>query len=121
MEKPKRIRGVSPQVQESAERLRKQMTPAEQTLWQALRETRFRQWRIRRQHPLGKFILDFCVTSHRLAIEVDGSIHDLQQEHDAERTTMLEAYGYRVIRFRNEEVEQDLEKVLQCIEDTLNQ
>jgi len=53
---------------------------------------------------VGQFILDFCCTEARLCIEIDGPVHDEQRERDAERTAWLEAAGYRVIRFRNEEV-----------------
>jgi len=121
MDKPVRIRGVHSSVQEMAKTLRRQMTPAEKILWNALRSARFERWKARRQHPLGRFILDFCIPSHKLVIEADGSIHDQQQEQDAVRTRMLEAYGYRVLRFKNDEIERNLEAVLKSIEEALRE
>jgi very-short-patch-repair endonuclease len=80
------------------------MPPAERALWSALRKHRQDGFHFRRQHPIARFIVDFCCTAKRLCIEVDGPIHDEQQERDAERTAYLEACGYRVLRFTNDEV-----------------
>lgn len=63
---------------------------------------------LRRQHPLGPYILDFCCPSCRLVVEVDGDIHAEQTEYDQTRTETLNAYGYHVLRFRNEAVLNDL-------------
>ncbi|WP_229425761.1 endonuclease domain-containing protein [Lusitaniella coriacea] len=68
--------------------------------------------RFRRQHPVGSFILDFYCPSCKLAIELDGAIHECQAEYDAARTQQLENFGYRVIRFQNERVLEDLPSVL---------
>jgi very-short-patch-repair endonuclease len=94
----------------AARQLRTTMTPAEQTLWQS----------IRRQHPIGPFILDFCCPEHNLVIEVDGPIHEAQQDYDTTRTLHLESYGYRVLRFTNDEVQNNLNPVLQAIIAALN-
>ena len=110
----RRLRGVTEGVQIQARVLRKQMTLSEQILWNALR-VRFPTVRVRRQHPVDRFILDFYVARYRLAIEVDGDIHDQQQERDDERTARLETQGIRVVRFRNEEIASDLESVLASI------
>ena len=112
-----RIRGVSRPVQRAAQDLRLAMTPAEERLWEALRGRRLRGRRFRAQHPLGPFILDFCCPAERLVVELDGGIHEAvaQAAHDAARTAHLEAHGYRVLRFRNEEVLADLPAVLQRI------
>jgi very-short-patch-repair endonuclease len=91
------------------------MTPAESVLWQALRDRRLRGLRFRRQHPLGPFIVDFCCPQCRLIVELDGDVHESQAEYDAARTEQLAAYGYRVIRFRNEAVLNDLSTVLKQI------
>ncbi len=91
------------------------MTKAEQVLWAALRYRKARGLRFRRQHPVDRFVLDFFCPSAKLAIELDGSVHDQQAERDEERTRVLEAAGYRVIRFRNEEVLNDLPSVLRRI------
>ncbi|HEY9863528.1 MAG TPA: endonuclease domain-containing protein, partial [Candidatus Obscuribacterales bacterium] len=62
-----------------------------------------------------KFILDFYCPSVKLVIEVDGGIHDQQQEYDQARTEKLEAFGYRVLRFTNDQVMKDLSAVLETI------
>lgn len=71
--------------------------------------------RFRRQHPVGRFILDFWCPEARLVVEVDGGIHEHQQEQDAERSAMLKLHDYHVIRFRNDEVLQDRDAVIQRI------
>jgi very-short-patch-repair endonuclease len=117
----KRMRGTTPELDEAALRLRRSMTPAEQVLWQALRNKQLCDIKFRRQHPLGRTILDFCAPSIRLVIEVDGEIHRYQQVEDAARTRNLEEYGYRVIRFTNEEVIGDLIGVLRKIESVIGE
>ena len=109
-----RVRGNSEVVQQVAREMRREMTPAEAVLWGALRN-RALGVKFRRQHPVGRFVLDFWCPDLRLAVEVDGDVHDSQQERDAERTRVLAAYRCRVIRFRNEEVLHDLPSVLQRI------
>jgi very-short-patch-repair endonuclease len=120
-EKDTRIRGVQPAVQIAARQLRQAMTPAEQRLWQALRSQKLSGLKFRRQHPIGQFVLDFFCPACALAVELDGSVHDRQQEQDAARTKHLTAYGYRVLRFRNTEVLTDLPKVLQQIADAADE
>ena len=91
------------------------MTPAEQALWDALRDRRLAGLRFRSQHPAGPFVLDFYCPIRKLVVELDGPVHERQAEYDAARTAQLNAYGYRVIRFRNEEVLHELPSVLQRI------
>jgi very-short-patch-repair endonuclease len=110
----RRIR-TSAQVQQRAQELRQEMTPAEIILWQRLRAKRLNGLKFRRQHPLGPFIADLYCHAHRLVIEIDGGIHATTVERDQARTEQFEAYGYRVIRFSNEQVEQDIEAVLNQI------
>jgi very-short-patch-repair endonuclease len=95
------------------------MTPAERLLWDELRAKRLHGLFFRRQHPLGPFILDFCCPAVKLVVEVDGVIHDDpdQAQYDRLRTEQLQAYGYTVLRFRNEEVAADLPAVLNRIAD----
>ena len=109
---PLNPRGLDPVVQEAARALRKTKTPAEGVLWRALRGKALGGVKFRRQHPVGRFILDFYAPSHHLVIELDGGIHDGNEDADRARTTALEQYGYHVIRFANEEVIQDLPSVL---------
>ncbi|WP_420128758.1 endonuclease domain-containing protein [Longimicrobium sp.] len=88
---------------------------AEEVLWGALQKKQVAGLKFRRQHPVDRFVLDFYCPSHKLVIEVDGGVHDQQAERDAERTKVLQAYGYRVLRFRNEQVLHELPKVVQEI------
>ena len=116
-----RIRGTTPQIDSVAIELRQNLTPAEKTLWQALRGGKLGGLKFRRQHPVGKFILDFYCPACQLVIEVDGAIHDAQMEYDAARTDTLTAHGYTVLRFQNEAVINNLETVLAKIIQIANQ
>ena len=89
------------------------MTQAEEVLWQELRGTKLGV-HFRRQHVIGTYIADFVSLKNRLIIEVDGEYHQLpeQQLLDAERTKYFEQKGYRVIRFTNAQVLNDLEMVM---------
>ena len=97
-----------------ARRLRRDATEVEKRLWQALRET-FPQHRFRRQHPLGPYVVDFACPGHKLVIELDGGQHIVQAEADATRTCQLAQRGYRVIRFWNGDVIENLSGVLERI------
>ena len=110
-----RIRGTSPTIQASARELRRRSTEAERLLWDHLRNRRLAGLKFRRQHPLGPYIVDFYCAAHRLIVEVDGPIHAYTQEQDTIRSEWLDRYGYRVLRFTNEEVLYSLESVLERI------
>ncbi|NER24354.1 MAG: endonuclease domain-containing protein [Symploca sp. SIO1C2] len=112
-----RIRGTNPEIAQAARKLRNNLTPAETSLWEALRNKQLERLRFRRQHPVGNFILDFYCPACRLVVEVDGEIHASQTEYDDARTAKLAEYGYKVLRFRNEEVMNNLPKVLAEIKD----
>lgn len=111
----RRIRGTTPIVEAAARLLCEEMTPAEQTLWEAIRGKRLECLKFRSQHPVGRFILDFYCPRFKLAIEVDGEIHNQQSEQDTSRTEQLEAFGYTVLRFSNEAIFTDLPAVLDQI------
>jgi len=106
------IRGTSRELEDAARRMRARPTSAEEVLWRALQKKQISGLRFRRQHPVGRFVLDFYCPSHKLVVEVDGAVHDAQQERDAERTKALETHGYRVLRFTNDEVLHDLPSVV---------
>ena len=114
------IRGATLEIERRARELRRQMTPAEKKLWQAIRRKQVDGLRFRAQHPVGRFILDFYCPEHKLVIEVDGSIHEDNRERDAERTACLAAFGYTVLRVKNDEIEDDLSAVLKVIRDTID-
>ena len=98
-----------------ARELRQQMTPAEAALWERLRRKQLSGLKFRRQHPIERFIVDFYCPSARLIVEVDGEIHRYQERDDAARDAFLTQRGYRILRFRNEAVLQNIEKVLEKI------
>ena len=75
----------------------------------------------RRQFPVGNYVVDFCAPRKKLVIEVDGSQHLDQRDYDTERTAFLESQGYRVLRFWNHEVLNDLNAVLLAIYQQMNQ
>jgi very-short-patch-repair endonuclease len=97
-----------------AREMRKEPTEAEDVLWQHLRGKQLGV-RFRRQHAIDRFIVDFYARDPRLIIEVDGSIHETQEEYDSMRQAFLESLGYRVLRFTNEQVLQDIQGVLAVI------
>ncbi|MGN6703960.1 MAG: endonuclease domain-containing protein [Burkholderiaceae bacterium] len=103
----------------AARQLRKSMTDAERALWQRLRSEQLGV-KFRRQHPFGNYILDFACLERRLVIEVDGSQHADDSEYDEARTRKLNAAGFRVLRFWNNEVLQQTDAVVQSIWDALN-
>ncbi|MBE9010260.1 endonuclease domain-containing protein [Pseudanabaenaceae cyanobacterium LEGE 13415] len=107
-----RIRGTTPEIEAAAFHLRQNLTRAETLLWQALQRRQLNNLKFRCQHPIGRFIVDFYCPTCKLVVEVDGNSHDQQVEYDVERTQHLNLYGYRVIRFRNQEVMQNLDLVL---------
>jgi very-short-patch-repair endonuclease len=100
---------------ECAKVMRRSMTNTEKVLWQILRANRFEGFHFRRQQVIKGFVVDFYCHAASLIIEVDGSVHNLQIEQDQERAKLLQELGLRVVRIRNEEVEQDLIGVLERI------
>ncbi|MDF3078551.1 MAG: imidazoleglycerol phosphate synthase, cyclase subunit [Sphingobacteriaceae bacterium] len=92
------------------------MTSAEMVLWEKLSGSQLGA-KFRRQHPIGLYIADFYCHKYRLIVEVDGSIHNQPEiaEHDKTRQTHLEAEGFTVIRFTNQQIYKDLESVLTTI------
>ena len=103
----------------NARQLRRDQTLAETKLWLALRSHQLENIHFRRQHPIGDFIVDFCAPQAKLIIELDGSQHLEQQEYDAERTEFLETKGYRVLRFWNSDVLNNLDGTIIVILDAL--
>ena len=98
---------------QNAKRMRRSMTDAEKKLWHELRAHRLMGLGFRRQYPIRGYIADFACPAHRLIIEVDGSHHgwDDISKRDAKRTSTLEADGWMIVRFWNDDVLQNLEAV----------
>lgn len=110
-----RIRGTTPEIDAAARRLRNNLTPAEELLWQKLKGKQLEGLKFRCQHPVGMFIVDFFCPQSKLVIELDGAVHDQQIEYDTARTEQFKVYGYHVLHFRNEEVFNNLPSVLERI------
>ncbi|WP_432411942.1 leucine--tRNA ligase [Rasiella sp. SM2506] len=104
---------------ERAKEMRKNPTKAENVLWQELRNKKS-ELKFRRQHPIHNYIVDFVCLEKRLIIEVDGEIHQHQLDKDAERELLLkEKKGFKILRFTNDEVINETEKVMSAIADVL--
>jgi very-short-patch-repair endonuclease len=112
---------ASPKTFENSRFLKKVMTEPEKILWSKLRGRAFRNFKFRRQHPIASYIVDFYCHSCKLVIEVDGSIHHVNDnlQYDEARTKELESFGLRVIRFANDEVQKDITLVLRKILENL--
>jgi very-short-patch-repair endonuclease len=105
----------------NARRLRGGMTDAERLLWRQLRHKQVAGLKFRRQHPLGSFICDFVCIEAALVIEVDGGQHAERRDSDEARTAWLNNQGYRVLRFWNNEILDDIEAVGDAIWDAVHQ
>jgi very-short-patch-repair endonuclease len=108
-------RRTTPQGYELAHFLWKELTPAERKLWAYLRRNKLSGVNFRRQHAVGNYVTDFCSPKAKLIIELDGSQHLEQEAYDKERTKYLESQGYKVIRFWNDQVMNDIEGVIRAI------
>lgn len=102
-----------------ARELRKNPTEAERRLWQHLRLRQFEGHKFRRQQPLGPYIVDFVCLEKKIIIEVDGGQHSTQVQYDQERSAWLEAQGFRVLRFWNNEVLGKIDTVKEVIWEAL--
>lgn len=111
---------TTPKIFGRAKELHRNMSPAEAKLWKHLRAHQMGDVHFRNQHAIGNYIVDFCAARKKLIIELDGSQHLEQAEYDEERTKYLETRGYKVLRFWNNDVMNQLETVLQTIRNALN-
>ena len=100
--------------------LRNNATEAERKLWSHLSARKLRGIRFNRQFPVGQFICDFVSREKRLVIEIDGGQHAMNTEYDDRRTRFLNAQGYVVLRFWNNEVIDNLNGVLTRIGEALD-
>jgi very-short-patch-repair endonuclease len=111
-----------PVTKEYRQILRRTTTPTENMLWRRLKGKQLDGLRFRQQLGYGPYVLDFYCPSLRLCIELDGNIHDEEQVRlkDEERTEFLLEQRIHVLRFRNEDVENDVEGVLERIREYIN-
>ena len=107
-------------LKEFAKNNRREMTESERVLWEALRKLKC-GYHFRRQHSIGDYIADFICLKKNLVIEVDGGYHaePIQQQNDQWRTDYLESKGYTVIRFKNEEISNNLHEVIMRLKEVL--
>ena len=114
--------GATKEIFEFAEKLRKNMTEAEQIIWNRVCKNQLGV-RIRRQHPVWKFIADFYCHEHKLIIEIDGHIHSLKEnkEYDIDREVTLNDFGIEIIRFTNNQVINETDKVIDVIKKKIDE
>jgi very-short-patch-repair endonuclease len=98
-----------------AKQMRREMTEPEIRIWLKLRAKRFAAVKYRKQKVVGRYIVDFSSNKPKLAIEIDGDTHAGRETYDVIRTQFLEEQGYRVIRFSNRDVMENLEGVLETL------
>ena len=98
-----------------AKRLRRDQTDVERLLWFRLRDRRLGGWKFKRQVPIDRFIVDFFCADAKLIVELDGGQHDQDKERDANRTRILEAMGYLVLRFWNNDILGNISGVAESI------
>ena len=106
---------TNPEILRRARELRQSMTPAELILWKHLRSRRFNSYKFRRQRPIGPYIVDFFCRDALLIVELDGDSHAGKEDADKKRQGELEQCGYKLLRFWNPEVYDELESVLDTI------
>jgi len=111
---------TTPKIFGRAKQLHRNMTDAEAKLWSHLRAHRMGGVHFRNQHAIGSLIVDFCAPRKKLILELDGSQHLEQQEYDNERNAFLESRGYRVLRFWNNDVMNNIDSVLSVMYESLN-
>jgi len=104
-----------------ARHLRKNQTDAETLFWGEVRNRRFKNLKFRRQVSVSRFTVDFLCESEKLIVEIDDSLHEDRKEYDAERTDILNTHGYRVIRFTNADIYDDIIAVLDRLFDFVGQ
>ena len=105
---------VYPNLKDKRKRLLDNMTPAEKVLWEYLKSNKLGV-RFRCQHVIENYIPDFVALTCRLIVEVDGKIHNYQKEYDEDRTILLKQRGFRIIRFTNDQVLNNIDWVVEEI------
>ena len=106
---------IKPYLKELARNMRKNPTDAERLLWQHIRNFKIKGVKFRRQEPIGRYIVDFVNYEERIVIELDGGQHAIDKENDQIRDNWLKAEGFKVLRFWNNEVFENLEGVLEVM------
>ena len=113
--KPKSTRNYITSHTRLARQLRREMTPAEAILWRELRGRRFDGVKFRKQQPVGQYIVDFLCAQLKLVVELDSETHFGREIEDRVRQAEIESLGFRVLRYTNPDICDDLETVLNDI------
>lgn len=110
-------RGKHPRKIKQARYLRKNMTPQERKLWNTIRNNQINNLKFKRQHPIGEYIVDFICIEKRLILEIDGGQHNYKKNiiYDNERTKYLNSRGFQVLRFWNNDIDNNLEGIIEKI------
>lgn len=108
---------------EKLRKLRQKQTHCEKIVWMHLRNRKLIGYKFKRQYSIDKFIIDFYCPELKLAVEIDGSIHELEENkiYDLERQNYIEKYGIKFIRIKNEELLENPNKAFQRIEDKIKE
>ncbi|MGH6696842.1 endonuclease domain-containing protein [Sphingopyxis sp.] len=114
------VRKFGPRETPKAQKLRREATPPERTLWRAISKRQLEGWKFSRQMPIGPYVADFLCREAKLVVELDGRSHDARQEQDRRRDAYLCEQGYRTLRFSNADAMSNLEGVLMTIAAALN-
>jgi len=107
--------GATPSTFQKARQLRNKLTAEEDILWNRLKNKQICNVRFRRQHPINTFIVDFYCHTAKLVIELDGKIHLRTKEYDKERTHIINQFEIEVIRFSNDEINTNINKIIKQI------
>lgn len=104
-----------------ARTLRKNMTPQETKFWNLVRNNQFQNIKFKRQYPIGPYIVDFIAIQHMLVVELDGGGHntDSQQKYDIERAKYITSRGFKILRFWNNDIDNNIEGVFETISQAL--
>ena len=104
-----------PRLIEFAKQMRREMTEPEIRVWLKLRAKQFGEVKFRKHKVIGRYIIDFSSNKPKLAIEIDGDTHAGREVYDAIRTQFLQEQGYKVVRFSNRDVMENLSGVLETL------
>jgi very-short-patch-repair endonuclease len=98
---------------------RRKPTQQEEKLWSYICNKKLNGWKFRQQYPIGRYIVDFYNHDQKLVIEVDGEIHESTQEYDKNKDNYLIGHGYKILRFKNNQIDNTVESVLKSILENL--
>ncbi len=106
---------ISPKIKNNSRHLRNNMTDVERMLWAKVRSRQLQGFRFRRQHPIGRYIVDFVCLELKLIIELDGGQHMDQRQYDTNRSQWLQINGFKTVRFWNSDILDNPDGVMQTI------